>query len=162
MNCKWKRNSRSSRHYDLRRCLPESSVHLELLQDPVNLALFGIFPNQFGNWITWPDMYSPGKTLEYIAWTGSKLHELFDLLNNTNSLRFNPIRALYDYFWADSSEPLTLWTSHRLKFVVVYSSVMKIHRMLNLTLKILTKCFTWWVFRPNRPHINCWQLCSPE
>ena len=33
---------RSKRQYDLRRIIPESSVHLELLQDPVDLALLGI------------------------------------------------------------------------------------------------------------------------
>ena len=37
-----KSNLRSGRYYDLRKLLPESSVHLELLQDPVDLALFGI------------------------------------------------------------------------------------------------------------------------
>ena len=42
------------------------------------------FPNQFGNWIwpwTCPDMYSPGRTLEYMAWTGNRLHEFWDLRN---------------------------------------------------------------------------------
>jgi hypothetical protein len=36
------------------------------------------FPNQLGNWIipwTWPDMYSPGSTLENMACVGNKLQE---------------------------------------------------------------------------------------